>query len=737
MLRRVALGIVVIIALLVGALFVVFGGGESQAPGTPSAGVVAESARVARLDRQRAITATATKQILFGDLHVHTTYSADAFLLSLPLMGGEGARPPADACDFARFCADLDFFSVTDHAEALTPKRWRELKESTRQCNAVAGDKNDPDIVAFPGWEWTQVGVTAAVHYGHKNVIFRDDAEDQLPPRPIAAPGVARVMSSVKGFGVDIARMALIPVYDFERRQRYLDLATFQREAGAVTPCPADVPTKDLPVDCRETAMTPGDLFARLNDWGFDSIVIPHGTSWGFYTPPEYEYASQLAKEHNDTERQRLIEVYSGHGNSEEYRPWRHIERIDGKQACPDPTEGFEPCCWRAGEIVREQCESEGLDDCDAAAAEARAAYVAAGTSGHATLPWTYPEDWLDCGLCRDCFTPAFNYRPGGSTQAILARGGIDAAKLGFIASSDNHRARPGTGYKEVARRGNADVAGPESKEWLERLFVRPPPKARADAIDGASASSLPPILRFHVERQASFFLTGGLVAVHSPTRDRDAIWSALHRREVYGTSGPRMLLWFDLEAEDERRHPMGSEVDGITAPTFEVTAAGAFEQKPGCPEWTTAALGQERLQDLCLGECYHPGDTRTPIDHIEVVRIRPHRSDDERLEDLIDDPFRRLPCPSAGPCTVRFSDPSFAELGRDAIYYVRAVQRPTDAINGDDVRCERDADGKCVKVRPCHGDYRVPFDDDCVAPVAQRAWSSPIFVRAAPQGGE
>ena len=151
--------------------------GKLEGPGNIEAQSLPAGLLANRKQQQQAaaldIGASTRKQILFGDLHVHTTYSSDAFRMTLPMVQGEGAQPPADACDFARVCSSLDFWALTDHAESLTPRHWTDVKQSIRQCNAVAGNPENPDVTAFVGFEWTQAGATPAQHYGHKNVIFK------------------------------------------------------------------------------------------------------------------------------------------------------------------------------------------------------------------------------------------------------------------------------------------------------------------------------------------------------------------------------------------------------------------------------------------------------------------------------------------------------------------------------------------------------------------------------------
>lgn len=755
--------------------------GEPQATVRPAD--VVQARQDAQTDAAAAVDVTEPKQILFGDLHVHTTFSTDAFLWALPMNSGPGAHPVADACDFARHCSALDFWSITDHAEASTPRRWKEAKETIRQCNAVSGDPANPDMVSFIGFEWTQVGQTPAEHYGHKNVIFRGLNDDEVSPRAIAAGGVATdaLRNSVGNLPVATA------LVDWENRQPYLNFRQFMREVRAVPECPAGVPSNELDTQCYEAADTPEDLARKLFDeLALDPVIIPHGTSWGFYTPTGTTLDKQLTARMRP-ENQELIEVMSGHGNSEEYRPWRSAT-LDGEGniACPAPSHNYLPTCWRAGEIIRARCEEAGEDEatCTTRAEEARHNFAQLSIAGHLTITGEDPSEYLDAGQCRDCFLPPFNHRPGTSVQYGLAVSNLDDPdnpkrfNWGFIASSDTHRARPGTGYKAVDREYQSDARGPRSKVWADRQNLKKQealpyskPLTREDIAD------VPGFQLTEFERQGSFWTAGGLAAVHSEGRDRDAIFDAFKRKETYGTSGPRILLWFDMidpvevpapevtpevtedaEAEtvdaetagaeeaaaaaEDTAAPvlsdaepvvvasMGATVERSKSPTFRVKAVGAFKQKPGCPDSAEASMPQDRFDSLCRGECYNPTDTRHVIDRIEIIRIRPQIDGTEDVAELIDDAFITHQCePDEAGCTFTFTDPEYETLGRDTLYYARAVQEKTPAINGANLRCEFDADGNCIKVNPCYADYRTDADDACTADVGHRAWSSPIYL--------
>ncbi len=744
MLRTILVVLLLLIAAAVGFVYSAGKGslGEHEGPGEPKA--VRRSAETVRVSEARVSEAAAgigvprPKQVLFGDLHVHSTFSFDAFMISLPIAGGEGSHPPADACDFARFCSQLDFWSINDHAEGITPRHWSETVDAIRQCNDVAGDPADPDTVAFLGWEWTQVGRTPDDHYGHKNVVLAGTADDEITARPIASGGQAL---AARQQGPRVLGRGLLAVLSDERVR---DFVTYLAERDDWPLCDADTPSPELPTDCLELAETPADLYRKLDEWDRESIVIPHGTTWGFYTPPGSTWDKQLAT--NDPDRQRLLEVYSGHGDSEVYRDWRAVQiDDDGNATCPEPTPNYLPSCWQAGEIIRSRCEAEGTGaaECDERAALARAHAAAARVAGHLVVPGAEAEEWLDSGQCVDCAEPAFNYRPGGSAQYLLAlrdfeSDGARDFRMGFMASSDNHFARPGTGYKEVHRRGFTESRGGRAGGASGPMarFIAPDPveptstPVEIDINDGSRAG----FQLLELERQASFFLTGGLVATHAEGRDRRAIFHALERREVYGTSGPRMLLWFDLLNPPGSRgttRPMGSEVEMAANPIFQVRAVGSFEQLPGCPDESADALGPEELERICKGECYHPSDERRRISRIEVVRVRPQERPGEPVEPLIDDPWRTFSCePDPAGCTVLFEDPDYAADHRDTVYYVRAFEESKPAVNAGNLRCERDEAGHCIGVDLCGGDPT----DDCLGEHEPRAWSSPIWVDQ-PQG--
>jgi hypothetical protein len=651
------------------------------------------------------------KQILFGDLHAHSSYSTDALLLQSSFLGGNGFRTPETHCDYARFCSRLDFWSINDHPEGMWPELWRRTKDAVRRCNQLeGGDSHSPKMVTFLGWEWTQDAESPDACFGHKNVILKETAEDKVPARSIGSPSSEALVDPLfVKLGV-----SLLQDNDPDNAQVYKEIGDQILAGLNAEVCQAGVDTRTLPDDCREVAADPAELYKKLSQWGAEALVIPHGNAWGWRHPPLSAWDNQLDAKQHDPTYQRLIEVFSGHGSSEVYRDWRSATAdSDGVLTCSPPTEEYLPCCWQAGEIVRQRSATCVADpsgaECEAEVASARSKFLELPFGKRwASVGSTTAADWLDCGQCRDCSSlPAYLYRPGSSVQAALA---LSKAALSFrwgiIGSTDSHRAGPGAGYKELPQM--ADTIGPGGPE-LDAAF-----------------KALVPALFPEWERMSSFMYTGALAAVHAEGRSREAIWQGLQRRETYGTSGDRILLWFDLLNGPEGVVPMGGEARLQKAPLFEVKAVGSFKQQPGCPPEIVQRAPEGFIENVCFGECYYPTDQRYLIRRVEVVKIEPQLDADDDIGQLIQDPYHSLNCPpDPEGCVLRFADPDFATRGRPALYYVRAFQEPTYQFNADGLRC---TDADCTATNPCPSGYR-GANDTCMAPEEELAWSSPIFL--------
>ncbi len=692
MIRKILLGLVLVVAAIVLPLWFI---------GSGSMGEPWRSAQT--LPGPRPVippAATGEPQILFGDLHTHTNYSLDAYIFNTNLMKDVGITTPADACDFARYCSALDFWSINDHAESLTPRVWADTLEVIRDCNAGAGDPAAPDMVSFVGWEWSNSNADdVPSHYGHKNVIFRTWEEGSTPTRPIASRDTY-ILAKVPAPLLGLAALS-------DTVQAISDLGWYMAEVRDTPTCADGVPVTELPADCREVALTPTALYRKLDEWGYDSLVIPHGLAWGTTNPLTADFRDQL--DEYEARYQRLLETYSGHGNSERFEDFQRIGYLEGGEAyCPPATDNFTPCCRRAGELVRQACDDPAAPACEDRVQTAMQDFVERGApAGRKLLPDATLDDWAGCGQLQNAFQPASMYVPRQSTQYNLALG-FDAdgnakrTRFGLIGSSDNHMARPGNSFKDTNRRlytDHKEVKG-------ERGFP------------------------LGVDREsAAFYYTGGLVAVHAQGRDRDAIWKGLHSREVYATSGDRTLVWFDLLNGPEGTAPMGSAVTLGHTPRFRVRALGAFEQQPGCPDFAVAALGRERVASLCGGDCYRPGDRRKAITRIEIVRIRPQVAPDEAVADLIENTWQVHECPADGSgCEFEFEDTDYILAERPAVYYARVIQEEEPLIGGDPFGCVYDEEGVCQRREYCIGERAGP-QENCLAPAAPRAWTSPIYL--------
>ena len=296
--------------------------------------------------------------------------------------------------------------------------------------------------------------------------------------------------------------------------------------------------------------------------------------------------------------------------------------------------------------------------------------------------------------------------QPGGLSFAreILAEGlerekkiGLNPFRLGMIAATDTHLGAAGdVSEREYPGHGaGVDTSGVEAARVPDSLWFNP----------------------------------GGLAGVWAEENSRESIWAAMHRREVFATTGPRIVVRFfggysypsnlcesGTYAEDGYAGgvPMGGELarpaDDKLRPVFSVSA----------------------MQDA--GTAKSPG---TPLDIVQIVKIwlddgqiRQKVFDIARSDEKDDLDPQTCEAPKSGSASLcaTWTDEDY-DPRISTVYYARVLEKPScrwtgflcAAVQADCRRGNAVADG-----------FEFCCDRNIAKVQRERAVTSPIWIPAA-----
>lgn len=577
------------------------------------------------------------RQVYWGDLHVHSRYSFDAYSLGNEEVSADDAYrfakgEPVELSSghTARLRRPLDFLMVSDHAEYL---------------GVLAGiDELNPaldDNVLGSRWQrYVREGRVAEVIAEYVRSINESRPLDDYLPEPY-----------IRSVWSDLIAAA----------DRHNDPGRFTAFIGF-----------------EWTSMTDGRNLHR-------NVVFRDGA-----------------------DRTRKILPFSALDSPDPERLWRFLRRYEkdtGGRALAIPHNGN----LSNGKMFSGLTFDDGAMDAEYARARARwepvyeMTQVKGDAEAHPALspddPFADFENWdaTDINMTPKPEDQRVDMYRGEYARPALQRGlllqqtlGANPYKFGMAGSTDSH-----TG-----------LATAEDDNFFGKFLDSQP---SPDRLDNRMAG----VLWDNRELTAS-----GYTGIWAVENTREALFDAMARREVYATTGPRIVLRFfggwDFQPDDtlrpdfsryayDRGVPMGADLPtaSAVAPTFLVSAAsepdGAnLDRVQIVKSWIDADSGvpRERVYDVA----YAPREEGTGAT-VAKLPSTVDLSDATYANDI-----------GAPELLAYWRDPGF-DADVPAVYYVRVLEIETPRWTTYDA------------VR-----YGLPIPDDVPATVQQRAYSSPIW---------
>ena len=612
------------------------------------------------------------KQAFFGDLHIHTSLSFDAWVF-------DNNNGPEAAYAYARGEAissgpqqirlqidrPLDFAAVTDHSEQFgqigicTDPNAADYEHKV--CRTMRGEvwwaSLLPDAMARLGRVFSSGGVGPTAVYVED--ICTDDSTCTLQSQPVW----------------ERTQQAAEAAYDRSGDCAFSSLVAY--EYSLTTPGAGNnmhrnvlfrnATTLNLPVSAR-LAERPLDLWRYLErtcngaDNNCEVLTIPHNSnlSAGEMFTPQNTGAKSLAEETEiadlRTRTERLAEIYQVKGDSE---CRNRLYRVGG---APDEFCNFEKVRGKA-EVV-EDCQDE------------------IGARGMAMTGCVSRRSFVRYALTEGL--------------AEKQRLGTNPFELGIIASTDTHDSNGGDVDEYEYTSGLVLVDTPEKR--LEPEIVVP----------GGVASV----------RKARYG-PGGLAGVFAEQNTREDLFDAMRARETFGTSGPRIVPRFfagdkfpeglcdapDMIARAYRAGvPMGSSItrpDNAQSPEFLVAASadnGTREHPGGLLQRLQVIKGWVDADGIMQQRVYNVAGDPNNGATVDTDSCQPQG-----------DGFKNL-------CTV-WRDPDYI-ADQQAVYYSRVLENPSCRWNAYQCAEFEAAD------RPETCD-----NPDYPKTIQERAWTSPIWI--------